>query len=184
MTTTKPTTYHAYELADHPELLAKVCDNYRTLNVDYDWVNESPRLPSFLSCESIEFDINEVRIDRIKVADMEQFRKFLRIPKQLWGAINCFFAVVPIDGHQPYLSLTHHKYQLQEVKGKNLAGFTPKQHQVVHRANKIWREYLHNLWFLLMEEDEYRISDEGILQTLIDRGICVDEDGKICDCVE
>ena len=124
----------------------------------------------------IDYDINEFDIDyrnyiiynNIEVNDEEVFRRFLRIPTNLWNNINYHF---PLQNTR-YASTTI-DFDWEEKP------FTKEEEKILNNAKDIFDNKVSESIQMLKEQYEYLSSKEGILETIEANNYEFTKDGKI-----
>jgi hypothetical protein len=186
--TTVRTLYTFDELSE--EAQEKAIDNLRDINVqdtfwsDYDCKMglSSDELKArrmkeehiFSKDNACYFDVGRgsyIQLHELEVNNDEDFRKWLRIPKQLWS--NCYYTI----DREPFRE-TNTKLLIESDKGFGV-DFTEREQEIIDRAIEIFDDKVGEALSDLRKNFEYQHSDEAVKATIEANEYEFTEDGKL-----
>jgi hypothetical protein len=189
MRTIETKVYKFSELPD--EAQGKALDNLRDINVDHEWwdidglldltedeMNKVGIEPGEIEDVLFSYKINEfdlergqyLQLDNVIVNNDEAFRKFLKIPKELWDQCSYYF-VNETRYANVCLELTADK--------DDDSMLTKEEENILERAIEIMADKIHAAWVALRNDYEWLISDEAIKDTILANEYEFYENGKL-----
>lgn len=129
-----------------------------------------PHYTGLFSWDDMYFDLGRghyLQFNELRVNDDETFRKFLRIPKQLWENVHYAFWVHNQDT----------KLHIEENDPNR--PFTERQLEIIDRATEIFNGHVQDAWNDLHETYLHLLSDEAIKEAIEANEYEFTEDGKL-----
>jgi hypothetical protein len=133
---------------------------------------EYPAYTGLFEWEKIYFDIDRnsfLQFVGLRVSDDDTFRKFLRIPKKLWGYCAYSFNCIPSRNGNTKLV----------IETQDNGDFTPKQQEIIDRAIEIFSDKVNEGLSNLRKNFEYLNSREAIIETIKSNDYEFTENGKL-----
>lgn len=175
------------ELSEGPQ--EKALSELADINVDYEWWDidglldltqdemDEVRIKSgdiesvLFSYEIREFDLERhqyLQLDKVIVSNDEAFRKFLKIPEDLWRRCSYYFDNPTCDKNT-YLELMIEDYE----------ELTEEESAIICGAVDIMGSKIHEAWVSLRDNYEYLTSEEAIKDTIKANEYEFYENGKL-----
>jgi hypothetical protein len=182
----KTKVYKFEELSEESQ--EKALSGLADINVDYDWWDidglldltknemsevgiEPDEIKDVLFSYTVwEFDLERgqyLQLDGVSVNNDEAFRKFLKIPKELWDQCSYYFEN-DSRNRNTYLDLL----TIDEET-------TDEENDILERAIEIMADKIHEAWVSLRNDYEYLISEEAIKDTIKTNECEFYEDGRL-----
>jgi hypothetical protein len=173
MRTVKIKVFRFEELSEESQ--EKALSGLADINVDYDWWDidglldltkdemsevgiEPGEIKDVLFSYTIrEFDLERgqyLQLDGVAVNNDEAFRKFLKIPKELWDQCSYYFEN-DSRNRNTYLDL-------QTIDEEP----TDEENDILERAIEIMGDKIHEAWVSLRNDYEYQTSEKAIKETI------------------
>ena len=186
MRTVKTKVYRFEELSEESQ--EKALSELADINVDYEWwdidglldltkdeMDEAEIEPGEIKDVLFSYTIREFDLERgqyiqfgnIVVSNDEAFRKFLKIPKELWDQCSYYFEN-DSRNRNTYLDL-------QTIDEEP----TDEENDILERAIEIMAEKIHEAWVSLRNDYEYLTSEEAIKEAIETNEYEFCEDGKM-----
>ena len=177
--------YTVYKFQECPnELKAKIIENYRDINVNYDWwLFTLDLIHDDLMPFGIDFDVNNIafdidrgrsfylRLGKPKIVNKKKFAKFLGLTR----SERYYYYNDYID-----FRLENPSYNWRECFTE-LKIYDDREHNTTDLT--AYKDKVYNLLqeklYLLRAEYEYLLSEESIIDTLIANGYNFDDQGYI-----
>lgn len=165
----KTKTYTVYKFKElSPETQDKIIENYRDINVDYEWWQDETLLniPE-ATWKCIYFDLDRgsyLQFEDLKISRSEEFRKVLNLPKKLWDMIDYSF-----------YSSRNNNTEI-EFDGE---GLSKSDQETLHTSVEKFSDVVHEALSNLRKQYDYLTSREAIIETLEANDYDFNLDGRI-----